>query len=206
MYGSQARFSPPQWIELSNTGTDPVDMTGWKLTIQNVDSEDLTGPVNGTIVFRDEFWGEAPKIWPNETLLIVADEDNANSGGFIDDQIFSLRWRGGLRIGLWVTFLSAEGFYIKLTDKNGNLIDEAGNYDGSKTLWNLPYGFNRGRIREGNRTSLLRRYANSVALDGTKKESWVSAVDANLTEDQKTYYGDKNDISSPGILGPKTGE
>ena len=33
----------------------------------------------------------------------------------------------------------------------------------------------------------------------TQEDGWVSAVDANLTADQQTYYGDENDISSPGI-------
>ena len=204
MYGSEARFTPPQWIEISNVGSEPVDMTGWKLTIQNVNSIDLIGPVNGTIVFRDEFRGDAPVLWQDDTLIIVVDEDNSNSGGFLDDQIFSLRWRGGLNISFWDTFLSAEGFSLKLTDSNGNLVDEAGNYDGTTTHWNLPYYYNRGRIRAGNRTSLLRVYENGVALDGTKKDSWVSAADASLIEVQKTFYGDKNDISSVGILGPNT--
>ena len=93
-----------------------------------------------------------------------------------------------------------EGFHITLKDKDGNLVDEAGNYDGTQTLWDLPYNFNRGRTRAGNRTSLIRRYANGVALDGTLEASWVSAADANLPKDQQTYYGDENDISSPGIF------
>ena len=118
----------------------------------------------------------------------------------MEDQVYDLRWREDLGISFNTTWLSAEGFHIKLTDKDGNLVDEAGNYDGTTTLWDLPYDFNRGRNRAGNRTSLMRRYANGVALDGTLKESWVSAVDANLPKDQRTYYGDENDISSPGIL------
>ena len=199
MYGSESSFTPPQWIEIFNTGTEPVNLTGWKITIQNADAINLDGPVNATIVFEDEFWGDAPVIWPNDFLLIVVDTDD-NSGGFLDDQIFSLTWRGGLGIGFWDTFLSGNGFLMQLIDNNGNLVDKVGNYDGTTKLWDLPYNFNRGKTRAGNRTSLIRRYANGVALDGTLKESWVSAVDANLTRDQRTYYGDENDISSPGIL------
>ncbi len=203
MYGSQADFTPPQWIEISNAGSEPVDMTGWKLTFQNVESVDLIGPVNGTIVFEDEFWGDAPRLWPNDTLIVVVDED-VTSGDFTDDQIFALRWRGGLDISFWDTFLSAEGFSLKLTDSGDNVVDEVGNYDGTTTHWNLPYYYNRGRTRAGNRTSLLRVYGNGVALDGRKKDSWVSAADASLIEVQKTYYGAENDISSVGILGPNT--
>ena len=122
----------------------------------------------------------------------------------MEDQIYNLRWResvrkGNLDIGFWTTWLSAEGFYIKLTDKDGNLVDEAGNYDGNTTVWDLPYYFNRGRTRAGNRTSLIRRYVDGLPLDGTQVGSWVSAADANLTEDQLTYYGDRNDISTPGM-------
>ena len=36
-------------------------------------------------------------------------------------------------------------------------------------------------------------------LDGTEAASWTTAVDANLTADQLTYYGTKSDISTPGI-------
>ena len=210
MYGSEIRFSPKQWIEISNTGTETIDLTGWTLTIQNVDSEDLTGPVTATINFIDTTFEDAPRIWPNDVLLVVTSATDDNSGGFMEDQVYDLRWIEGARkdnldISFNTVWLSAEGFRITLTDRDGNLVDEVGNYDGTTTHWDLPYGFNRGRIRAGNRTSLIRRYANGVALDGTKKDSWVSAADANLTEDQKTYYGDENDISSPGIP-PDTGE
>ena len=200
MYGSEIRFSPKQWIEIFNTGTETLDLTGWTLTIQNVDSEDLLGPVTATINFRDATFDDAPRIWPNDFLLVVTSKTDDNSGDFLEDQVYDLRWREDLGISFNTTWLSAEGFYIKLTDKDGNLVDEAGNYDGKTTLWDLPYDFNRGRIRAGNRTSLIRRYANGVALDGTLKDSWVSAVDANLTGDQKAYYGDENDLSSPGII------
>lgn len=211
MYGSEIRFSPKQWIEISNTGTEAIDLTGWTLTIQNVNSDDLTGPVTATIDFRDTTFEDAPRIWPNDFLLMVTSNTDDNSGGFMEDQVYDLRWIEGVRkdnldISFNTIWLSAEGFRITLTDKDGNLVDEVGNYDGTTTLWDLPYDFNRGRNRAGNRTSLIRRYANGVALDGTLESSWVSAADANLTEDQKTYYGDENDISSVGILGPETGE
>ena len=199
MYGSEIRFSPKQWIEISNSGAKPINLTGWTLTIQNVDSEDLLGPVTTTINFRDATFDDAPRIWPNDVLLIVTSATDDNSGGFVEDRVYDLRWREDLGISFSTTWLSVEGFYITLTDKDGNLVDEAGNYDGSTTLWDLPYGFNRGRIRAGNRTSLIRRYVDGIALDGTQAGGWISATDANLTADQQTYYGDENDISTPGI-------
>ena len=199
MYGSEIRFTPKQWIEIFNAGTKPIDLTGWTLTIQNVDSEDLLGPRTVRINFRDAGFHDAPRIWPNDFLLIVTSKTNDNSGGFMEDQIYDLRWRENLGISFWTTWMSAEGFRITLTDKDGNLVDEAGNYDGNQTLWDLPYHFNRGRIRAGNRTSLMRRYVNGVPRDGTQSASWVTAADANLTAEQRTYYGDENDISTPGI-------
>ena len=62
MYGSEIRFSPKQWIEISNTGTETINLTGWTLTIQNVDSDDLLGPVTATINFRDATFEDAPRI------------------------------------------------------------------------------------------------------------------------------------------------
>ena len=199
MYGSEIRFSPKQWIEISNTGTEPINLTGWTLTIQNVDSDDLLGPVTATINFRDATFEDAPRIWPNDFLLIVTSATDDNSGGLIEDQVYDLRWREDLGISFNTTWLSVEGFRITITDKDGNLVDEVGNYDGVTTLWDLPYSFNRGRTREGNRTSLIRCYVEGVALDGSQEDGWASAVDANLTAEQLTYYGDENDISSPGI-------
>ena len=206
MFGSEIRFTPKQWIEISNSGTKAVDLTGWKLTVQNVNSEDLLGPATMTVKFSDSTFDDAPRIWPNDVLLIVTSKtfDDDNSGDFLEDQIYDLRWIEGVRkdtldIGFWTTWMSTEGFRITLTDKDGNLVDEVGNYDGNTTLWDLPYGFNRGRIRAGNRTSMIRRYVNGSPLDGTEAGGWIPAVDANLTAEQRTYYGDKNDISTPGI-------
>ena len=148
--------------------------------------------MTATINFEDATFDDAPRIWPNDFLLIVTSDTDDNSGGFMEDQVYDLRWREDLGISFNTTWLSTEGFRITLTDADGNLVDEAGNYDGTTTLWNLPYHFNRGRTRAGNRTSLIRRYVNGIALDGTFESSWVSAADTNLTEDQQTYYGDEN--------------
>ena len=63
MYGSEGRSSPDQWIEISNTGTEPINLTDWTLTIQNVDSDDLLGPVTATITFRDTTFEDAPRLW-----------------------------------------------------------------------------------------------------------------------------------------------
>ena len=46
---------------------------------------------------------------------------------------------------------------------------------------------------------MIRRYADSIPLDGTQAGGWISAADVNLTADQRTYFGDDTDISTPGI-------
>ena len=198
MYGSERSFTPVQWIELNNAGPDIINLAGWKMVIRNVKSPELTGPVNMTFTFKDDFWGDAPRLWPNEVVLVVGSSDS-NSKNLAKDQIYELDWRTPLPIGFWTTWLSTEGFYIQLIDDEGNLVDEAGNFEGDVQQWRLSYDQNRGRTRAGNRTSLIRRYANSLPLDGTQAGGWISAVDANLTEDQLTYYGDRSDISTPGI-------
>ena len=223
MFASRERFTPPQWIELYNAGTDPVWLAGWTLTIQNRASPDLTGPVKTAITFKDHQWAGAkttefiewylkdggalldlanyaPLIFPNETVVLVSGNAYENSGHLLPGQVYDFYWRQPkLGLGFWDTILSAEGFYLKLTDSAGNLVDQAGNFDGNVLQWELPFGANRGRNRAGHRGSIIRRYVNNVPLDGTLVDSWVSAENANLTANQLTYYGDKNDIGSPGI-------
>ena len=197
MYGSERSFTPVQWIELHNAGPDIINLAGWKLVIQNVKSPELTGKVNATVTFKDDFWDDAPRLWPSDVVLVVGSTDS-NSKNLAKDQIYDLSWRTSLT-GFWTVWLSAEGFSIKLLDDEGNLVDEVGNLKDSTVQWQLPYGQNRGRTRAGHRTSMMRRYADSVALDGTQAGSWISAVDANLTAEQRTYYGHRSDISTPGI-------
>ena len=91
MFGSERRFTPPQWIELHNSGAGLVNLNGWKLTIQNRNSPDLTGPVNATIIFEDDFWGDAPNIWPNATILVVSNNDDENSGNVAEEEVYDLR-------------------------------------------------------------------------------------------------------------------
>ena len=197
MFGSERSFTPVQWIELNNAGPDIINLAGWKLVIQNIKSPDLTGKVNATVTFKDDFWDDAPRIWPNDVVLVVGSTDS-NSKNLAKDQIYDLSWRTSLT-GFWTVWLSAEGFHVKLLDDEGNLVDEVGNLDNNVPQWQLPYGQNRGRTRAGHRVSMIRRYVNSVPLDGTQAGGWISAVDANLTAEQRTYYGDRNDISTPGI-------
>ena len=202
MYAAESRHTPQQWIELHNASADIISLRGWTVTIQNQNTPDLTNAqnVNVTFTFEDGFWGDAPTLWPNETVLITSSSvsDYDHNTNLRENQIYDLYWRTDLPFGLWDTMLSVEAFSIKLTDDKGNLVDEAGNFDGNTQLWQFDLG-HRGKTKDEFRSSVIRRYSNGIALDGTLKGSWVPAVFANLSEDQLTYLGDETDISTPGI-------
>ena len=204
MFASESRFPSAQWIEIHNSGRDIVDLSEWTLTIQNRNSPDLTGPVNARVLFRDDVWDDAPRIWPNETLLIVSKDSSENSRNLKERQVYGLRIRKHVDfdLGVWDTLLSAEGFLIKLTDRTGKLVDQAGNFKGNKVEWKLPLSANRGRTQSDHRTSITRRRVNNVPRDGTKVWGWVSTAEADLKPADRTYYGNFGDISSPGIANP----
>ena len=42
MYAAEEKFTPPQWIELYNSGTEIISLRGWTVTIQNENTPDLT--------------------------------------------------------------------------------------------------------------------------------------------------------------------
>ena len=186
----------PQWIELYNKSkTDAINLNRWRLEIQNVDSEDLVGRPIVTLTLGEKV------IQPNQTLLIVAGPARASSGSYLPaDRVYDLLalHDKNLRIKrARDTFLSAEGFYLKLTDRNGQLVDEVGNKDSDRRsddapAWALPLS-----SEEGSRSSLIRRYDNGVALPGQKRASWVLA--ARLKPfDERLHYGHAEDIGTPG--------
>ena len=187
----------PQWIELYNKSkTDAINLNRWKLEIQNVDSEDLVGRPIVTLTLQEKV------IQPNQTLLIVAGPARASSGAYLPaERVYDLLalHEKNLRIKrARDTFLSAEGFYLKLTDRNGQLVDEVGNTDGNRRTddiptWDLPWSPWRTI-----RSSLIRRYDNGVALDGTARSGWVLAANIQKIVDDTLYYGHADDIGTPG--------
>ena len=187
----------PQWIELYNPSkTEVLTLNGWKLEIQNVDSADLVGRLNVALTLQEKV------IQPNQTLLIVAGNARAASVGmFPARRVYNLltRHQQNLRINTPSdTFLSPEGFHLKLSNRNGQLVDEVGNTDGDWRTddiptWDLPWS-PWWRIR----SSLIRRYDNGVALDGTARSGWVSAANIQKIVDDTLYYGHADDIGTPG--------
>ena len=171
MFAVETGFGPAQWIEFYNSGTEVINMKDWTLTIWNKSIPGFwTGPEKKNLKLTFTL---VATLWPNDTVLIKQPAFNDR-------------------------FLSNEAFSIKLIDHHGNLVDEVGNYDGETELWRFNFG-NRGKTKDGRRMSMIRRYVNGVALDGTKRNSWFSAVDANLAANQRGYLGDESDISSAGF-------
>ena len=186
----------PQWIELyNNSKTDAMNLNRWELEIQNVNSEDLVGRPIVTLTLGEKV------IQPNQTLLIVTGPARASSDSYLPaDRVYDLLalHEKNLRIKrARDTFLSTEGFYLKLSDRNENLVDEVGNRDSDRRsddapAWALPLS-----AEAGVRSSLIRRYDNGVALPGRKRASWVLAARIKPF-DESLHYGHADDIGTPG--------
>ena len=189
----------PQWIELYNTSkTEALNLNRWELEIQNRKSEDLVGRPVVTLTLQEKV------IQPNQTLLIVTGNARASSDDvFPADRVYNLieLHEKNLRIKTpRDTFLSVEGFYLKLTDGTGALVDEIGNTDGDRRTddtpaWALPVPLSEV---EGMRSSLVRRYDNGVAREGTSREGWALAANFAKFKADGLHYGHADDIGTPG--------
>ena len=188
----------PQWIELyNNSKTEVLNLNRWELEIQNVDSEDLVGRPIVTLTLQEKL------IQPNQTLLIVAGTARASSGTSLPaDRIYNLLSLHDKNLRIKKpqdTFLSEEGFYLKLTDKNGHLVDEIGNTDGNRRTTDAPKWVLRRRDVEGARSSLVRRYEKGgIAEEGTRAASWVLAANVAKIAASELHYGHADDIGTPG--------
>ena len=189
----------PQWIELYNTSkTEALNLNRWELEIQNRKSEDLVGRPIVTLTLQEKL------IQPNQTLLIVTGNARASSADvFPADRVYNLieLHEKNLRIKTpRDTFLSVKGFYLKLTDESGALVDEIGNTDGDRRTddnpaWALPVPLSEV---EGMRSSLVRRYDNGVAREGTSREGWALAANFAKFKADGLHYGHADDIGTPG--------
>ena len=183
--------SLPQWIELYNpSDTHAVDLKGWTLEIQNRRSTNFKGRINAALTFKER------TVEPQETLLIISKQDR-NSNNFRNGQIYNL---SNQHPNLQDMVLSAEGFYLKLSNAAGEPIDEVGNLDGERNTddkpdWSLP----KSLTEDGVRASMIRRHVNGVPQLGTDASGWVSAINTNLATSTTHYYGHPDDIGAPGV-------
>ena len=181
----------PQWIELHNhSNTQEVNLVGWTLEIKNRLSDGFEGELNVTLTFKER------SIMPREILLIVTKQDRS-SDGFPDEQIYNIKT---LHPNLHNRILSEEGFYMKLSNKTSELVDEVGNLDVKRNtndtlVWQLPTSV----TKDGARTSIIRRYDGDSSYLGTDASGWISAKNTKLLTGTTTYYGHLNDIGAPGV-------
>ena len=190
----------PQWVELYNSSkTDALNINRWELEIQNVaDSEDLVGRPVVRLTLQEKI------IQPNQTLLIVTGNARASSADvYPADRVYNLLELHDKNLRIKKpsdTFLSAKGFYLRLTDRNENVVDEVGNTDGNRRTddtpaWALPVPLSE---LEGMRSSLVRRYDKGVARDGKEKSSWALAANFAKFKAAELHYGHADDIGTPG--------
>ena len=142
MWDAGPRLDLVQWIELYNSSpSETINLDGWKLEVRNKDDDDIrVSPVDAVIPFKN-----APQILPNRTLLIVsaAGPNSIES----DNHVYNLAVENKDDLRLRVrrdVLLSEAGFYLALMDKDGKVVDIAGNLSTSrqapKVLWTLPPG------------------------------------------------------------------
>ena len=189
----------PQWIELYNKSkTEALNLNRWKLEIQNRNSPDLVGRPIVTLTLQEKV------IQPNQTLLIVAGDARASSADvFPEDRVYNLLelHEKNLRIKTpRDTFLSGEGFYLKLSDRNGTKIDEVGNIDDNRRTDDAPVWVWPTNLLGRARSSVVRRYdkGTAVARDGMVKSSWALAGNFNQFKVESLHYGHADDIGTPG--------
>ena len=188
----------PQWIELYNKSkTEALNLNRWQLEIQNRNSHDLVGRPIVTLTLQEKV------IQPNQTLLIVAGDARASSADvFPEDRVYNLLklHEKNLRIKTARdTFLSGEGFYLKLSDRNGTKIDEVGNIDDNRRTDDAPVWVWPTNRRDGARSSVVRRYdKGAVARDGMLKSNWALAAHFNQFKVESLHYGHADDIGTPG--------
>ena len=205
------RADLPQWIELYNPSkTQAVNLENWTLEVQNNFNleEQLKVNLNYTLPLP------AVRIQPFQTVLIVSRSRGISTTGdrvFPNDRVISIPQEPELQRIIQQqnprdAILSSKGFYMKLSDPDGRIVDQVGNLDNNRNnrddpAWTLPGGNFVETGGNNARASMIRR--KDTFGDGTQKNAWISA---NATADKRRdigikefYYGDKNDYGTPGF-------
>lgn len=217
MFATDGGADEIQWIELSNTSkTAAVALdagTGWKLIIENYDNPRANNePQSGTINFKNS--GRVKSIEKRQSVLIVSANGRNSATTHAKGQLFgatrvfkvypALAAQFGMSSPRDAFLHPTQGFHIKLVDGSNNLVDEVGNLDGSvrtsdRPTWELPNGW----TEDGDRTSIVRRYREGIAFDGTLRESWIRTAETSFFwlswKNIETWYGSRTDHGSPGI-------
>ena len=191
----------PQWIEIANTSAADVSLMGWSVNVDNdpTDADVVTPNIN--IPFGDVTLGAGQvvllvsKTTNRNSGVAARSKDDGNAGAIDSNRLVDVQSLLSPNDDTY-TFLSAMAFRIGLVPPApaaGGVIergDVAGNLGQG---WELP-------MSEGSRSSLIRREMGKTAeIMGTDAAGWVLASDtALLGAYVGTYYGDKDDMGTPG--------
>ena len=197
-----ARSNLPQWIEIYNSSmTQAVDLNGWKLMIENAADEEVS-TFNATLTLK------AMTISPNQTVLIASTSGRTSDADhFPNTRVVNLWTTKDHRTELEMVrrtdqVISANGFHLKLIDKDNKTVDMAGNLDGNRRTRDEPAWAIPMSEEEGRRSSLIRVYDDGIAIDGETAGGWVLASDTDLAfAISHTFYGDADDFGTPGYRG-----
>ena len=200
----EGRQNLAQWVELYNSSmTQAVNLAGWKIHLENAanGNGELEANTFSAILTLDGM-----TVSPNQTVLIATTTGlTSNPDHFPSNRVVNLWTTKKHRDALEMVrrtdpVLSSTGFHLRLADKDGALVDEAGNLDGNRRTrddiaWSLP-----ASEEDGRRSSMIRVYDAGVAVNGTMEEAWVSADATNLAwAISHTYYGSPDDYGTPGF-------
>ena len=215
MFASK-RNTLPQWIELNNSSdTAEVDLEGWTLEIYRIfawpDEWDPqlpskeNDPEGGTLEITTNvlpqhfqkyirFTFPERSIKPQETLLIASNQFVDPSLKQGQGQVYVLGVKEFLSMNT-----SRQAFYLKLSNKTRELVDEVGNLNifTNRPDWSLPESV----TEDDKRASMIRRHDDDAPRPGTEERAWISAIKTNLAHSSDTFYGHSNDIGAPGIKG-----
>ena len=215
----------------NSSATQAVNLhseAGWRLIIENFDDGEIPiETLSGTLNFKNS---EVQTVLPQQTVM-VASTRARNSGSALFDtrvifpatRVFSA-WddqrgeltrqpdKGGRQTD---PILSEQGFYIELIDGKGNLSDGVGNLVKSPNRrvaatieWELSAV--TGEMMEDGRSSILRRYRDKdkkrysdaeIEAMGVEAAGWIAAHETDFSDVRPTWYGDQDDVGSPGITG-----
>ena len=186
----------PQWIELTNTSSAAVSLSGWSVVIDNAADADVYGggaPV--TVSLGDVELGVGEGIGNGDgngqSVLLVA-WSARNSGNFNAGRVVNLATQ--LEQTGRYQLLSYNGFRITLVPKQTSPVLASGDDVGNLGMgWDI-------MMADGGRSSLIRREMDDagMALMGTSADGWKLASATDLVSGPTSWYGSDEDAGTPG--------
>ena len=194
---SHGRRSLPAWIEVYNGSESPVNLRDYQLEIE---ARDANAEHRYDVITFQRF-----SIPAHQTAVLVT-AHGRHSPDLPQDRIYALYRRIPAAFRQVPNqILGESGFFLKLSDPEGQVSDVVGNLDGDKRTkdsptWQRP----TGQTESGARTSLMRRYYEiGMPFDGRVSENWGTASEMRL--DVSSYYGKETDMGNPGYTNQQRG-